>query len=141
MLLKTCSKCKRFIKLSQSYCKTCKSLDNKNYDRYKRDDDSTQFYSSKRWQVLRRLVLNKYNYIDVMEYYKNGRIARAECVHHIEELKDNKAKAHDLTNLIPLTNSNHSKVHSIYKQSEEQKKELQKELIKYIKKYNKDFNR
>ncbi|WP_461614362.1 HNH endonuclease [Clostridium sp. Marseille-QA1073] len=49
--------------------------------------DTKQFYRSKEWRKKRKDIIKRDNN-ECQECKKNGRLSNAECVHHIEHLKD-----------------------------------------------------
>lgn len=124
MLFKTCTKCKRVIKLN-SKCYGCLKSYNKNYDTFVRDDKSRNFYNSTNWLKLRKLVLNTFNHLDIYEYFINNKIVKADTVHHIVPIKDNLNLALDECNLIPLANGTHTIIHKLYDKSHQDKLKTQ----------------
>lgn len=78
------------------------------------------FYQTEDWKELRLEILRKHHY-ECQECLKKGRYTRADCVHHINELKNRPDLAmsefyldHDgqkLRNLVPLCNICHNIVH------------------------------
>lgn len=147
-LKRLCPKCNRVIEPTQKYCFDCqqkvndfKKKQSKQYDTKVRNSTAnkrfTAFYKSDPWQATRTFVINKYSF-DIYEYYKTGKIVPAETVHHIEELKDNWNRRLDITNMIPVTLSNHSKIHLLYKRDKQRYQTL---LFELLEKYKKEFDR
>lgn len=101
------------------------ALSNKVYDKNKRNKQSESFYNSSSWKKTREVVLRKYKYLDLYDYYINRRITQTNTVHHIVELSEDWGKRLDLTNLIPLSEANHNKIHGMYSKN---KTETQKML-------------
>lgn len=131
MLLKTCTKCKRILKLKEK-CKYCSKVYHTNYDNFNRDSNSVDFYHSKTWVALRESVLEEFNYIDLYEYVVNNKIIKADTVHHIVPFKDNYDLALDRKNLIPVSNGNHTIIHKLYNSNEKTKEKTQKLLFNII---------
>ncbi|MGL4571804.1 MAG: HNH endonuclease [Clostridium sp.] len=52
--------------------------------------------------------------VDVIDYYRLGKINQGERVHHIKELNEDYDKRFDVDNLIYLTEKNHRIVHREY---------------------------
>jgi hypothetical protein len=102
---KCCSKCAPHYALERAKY-------NKQYDTTKRKN--AEFYSSTEWIKLRGNVLIKSAGLDLYDYFVNGKVTKAKTVHHIVELKDDYSKGLDILNLIPLSSSNHSKIHRMY---------------------------
>lgn len=141
-LMKLC-RCGKKIEYSLRMCQQCEKKfeeqqkeqqrdSNLRYDKYKRDRRSTEFYHSREWIQLRDLILNRFNYIDVYEYIVNKRIVRATTVHHIVPLKEEWSRRLDISNLIPVSESTHNKLHGMYKY---QKQKTQDKLFNTIKTY------
>lgn len=85
---------------------------NKQYDEYKRNEQSTKFYKSTAWQRCRDLALKRDNYL-CQDCFEQRIIKQAEMVHHLVEVKDDITKALELDNLISLCNPCHNKRHSV----------------------------
>lgn len=131
-LLKLC-RCGKKIPNTLKMCPDCEAKkqerrreSDRQYDRNKRDKKSKDFYNSSSWDKTRTLVMVKYKGLDLYEYYINHAIVYAHTVHHIVELREDWSRRHDITNLIPLTNSNHKRIHLMY---ERDKESTQKMLI------------
>lgn len=79
-----------------------------------------EFYKSKEWLELRQDVLNDF-YYECQECLKQGVYTRADCVHHINEVKNRPDLAlsryytdedgEEQFNLMPLCNQCHNKIH------------------------------
>lgn len=84
------------------------------------DDNIAEFYQTKEWKELRAEVLDAYNN-ECQECLKRGRYTKADCVHHVNEVKHRPdlALSKTFTNeegktqkqLIPLCNTCHNIVH------------------------------
>jgi hypothetical protein len=89
---------------------------NKDYDRTRRDKDSTAFYKSIPWLTVRGEVLRKYHGLDIYKLMVEGVLEYADTVHHIWELKERPDLSLSLENLIPMSAGTHSYIHKLYKQ-------------------------
>ena len=79
-----------------------------------------KFYKSKEWMELRQEVLHDKHY-ECQHCLSKGKYTRADCVHHINEVKNRPDLAlskkytdiegNEHINLIPLCNQCHNKVH------------------------------
>ena len=86
-----------------------------------REGNVEQFYFTDEWKELRLEVLEEHNY-ECQECLSRGRYTRAQCVHHVNEVKDrpdlalNKYykdhKGVEHKQLIPLCNKCHNLVHN-----------------------------
>jgi hypothetical protein len=110
---------------------------NKNYDKFSRNKDSASFYSTGRWKKLTKTCANKFNGMDIYEYYINGEIVSGNLSHHIIEIIEDKSKAYDIDNLVWLSDGSHSLVHVAYNNGE--KEEMQTLLKELIERYMKEF--
>lgn len=115
---KLCARCKKVINDGCTYCKSCltkhKTNSNRFYDKYQRNKDSKFFYNSSSWKSKRVEIFSFYNNLDIYDLYVNNSISIADTIHHIYELSLYPALALDSTNLLPLTSSNHSRIHALY---------------------------
>jgi 5-methylcytosine-specific restriction endonuclease McrA len=85
-----------------------------------RDGRVGQFYLTEDWKELRQEVLWDYQY-ECQECLKKGRYTRADCVHHVNEVRHRPDLAMSRTyfdkegnvqpNLVPLCNTCHNVVH------------------------------
>lgn len=83
-------------------------------------DEIYKFYKSKEWIELRQEILFQYHY-ECQECLKRGRYTRADCVHHINEVKNRPDLAlskhytdesgNIKENLVPLCNRCHNEIH------------------------------
>lgn len=76
--------------------------------RYKTNND--QFYHSKEWQKLRKLALQRDDYL-CQECLKRGDITPATTVHHIKPLRIDKTDALKLENLETVCTACHNRLH------------------------------
>lgn len=141
MLLKLC-RCGKLIEQSEKYCEACSKIvtdRHKEYNKYRRNKKHNKFYYSSEWLKVRTQALQRFNYIDIYQYYINNKVVKAEMVHHIIELEDDWNKRLDIDNLIPLSNSTHNTViRSLYNKDNLTKKKTQELLYNLIKKYQKE---
>ena len=85
-----------------------------------RDGKEGLFYLTDDWKELRLEVLSEHHY-ECQECVKRGRYSRADCVHHVNEVKKQPdlamskfyidKKGNKQKQLVPLCNSCHNKVH------------------------------
>lgn len=140
-ILKQCSICNALVE----YGTKCKcEIDRerkryKEYAMYRQDKDEQSIYSSDRWSKVKELVHRGQYGIDIVEYYKTGKIIPIEVCHHIVEIKEDISKAYNVTNIIGLTQSNHMVVHSKYNKSNKDKKEIQELLFRLLEKWSDEF--
>lgn len=143
MALKKLCRCGRVINQSDKYCNECENKyqqekyeSNKYYDKYIRDKKSTAFYNSPGWIKTREYVLAKYKGLDLYAFFIENEIVYADTVHHIEELKENWNRRLDITNLFPLSSSNHNVIHAMYEKDKEGTQKLLFSLLeRWIEKY------
>ena len=151
-LLKQCSwhGCTKIVDDGVKYCAYhTNKYDKEQKERYKeysnrrRHDEEQKkyqdFYSSKAWKRVRQVVMSDYYGLDIIEYYRAGKIIQGERVHHIICLEDDWNSRLDLSNLIYLTEKNHRIVHSEYDKGEREKKKMQALLFGLLEKFNNEF--
>ena len=145
MLRKLCSKCKRIIPFGKSRCAKCekeyqlkrklylekrKDLRKEYYKDYNKNKrDAQGFYNSKSWDLTRKTINNRDRGLCRL-CYSEGKIIYSDCVHHIEEVRDNEALRCSEDNLISLCNRCHREVHYLYKSKSSIIKEKLKEIIR-----------
>lgn len=122
----------RFCKDHQHEAEIQKAKANRYYDQHIRDKKAEAFYKSKAWVRTREYVLDKYNHIDLYDYYINQRITKANTVHHIIELNEDWDRRLDIGNLFPLSSANHNVIDGYYRKD---KKAAQKLLFQLIEKW------
>ena len=141
-LKKLCSKCGKVIEYGNARCGICenkyqekcksymKSYNNKDYMReYNKNRRVNQeFYNSKQWSLTRNTINNRDRGLCRL-CYSEGKIVYSECVHHIEEVKDNESLRCDEANLISLCSRCHREVHLLYKSKASIIKEKLKDII------------
>jgi len=108
----------------------------KEYDQSIRDKRSQEFYGSSIWIKMRDYVIHHYNGLDLYDLFINNKITAANTVHHIIELKEDWNLRIDFPNLLPVSESNHSVIHQLYKKD---KKGTQAILYELIENYDKMF--
>lgn len=113
----TCLKlgCNELVKPPEKYCSKHKHIEiekkkerNRHYDKYSRNKLARSFYSSMEWKTVRRVVLVRDNYL-CQECLRQGKVTKANAVHHIEELLDVWDKRLDIDNLESICNKCHNK--------------------------------
>lgn len=115
----------------------------KEYDTRRNKDKSRvkhkSLYSTADWSAVRSYVVQLRYGIDVLEYYRTGRVVQGERVHHIACLEDDWSRRLDTDNLIYLTESNHRQVHIEYDKGIKEKKKMQNILFSVMDKFGKEF--
>ena len=141
MLKKLCSKCGKVIKYGKARCSKCeqqyqdkiKQYKENNKDYYKKYNkekrDNQSFYNSKSWNLTRKQINNRDRGLCRLCYSK-GIITYSECVHHIEEVKENIELRCDNNNLISLCSKCHKDIHIKYKYKADDTKDKLREIIK-----------
>lgn len=144
MILKFCPRCRKLHPVGEKCPNGCYSKyyqrenrkeENRLYDKTKRKNK--EIYHSKHWEVLRKECMGKFDNICVYTLFKYSKSIPATLVHHIVELNEDKSKAYDLDNLIPVSDLAHREIHSRYKS--EDIKQVQAELKEYLKRYTTQF--
>lgn len=130
MIYKRCPRCGRRIPEGTQ----CSCVDRRyaEYDRLRRDRKAAEFYHSPEWIRMSDLVRRECG-CDVYEYMTTGRIIKPDAVHHIIPLRDDWSRRLDRTNLIPLSDTNHSAIEQMYKKN---KKDAEKNLFDALKKFS-----
>lgn len=132
---KLCARCNRIIDSGNTYCNECSTRvikrRNKEYNTYIRDKELQSFYNSKQWKNTVSIIKQRDKGLCLMCLY-NNKISYYNVIHHIEELKSNKAKALDPNNLICLCHRCHNEVHSNYNKNLNSKQLMQNILNKLI---------
>lgn len=102
------------------------------------EDKMVKFYQSKEWTTLRTKVLQEHHY-ECMHCRQQGRIRRADTVHHVNHVKDRPDLAltqytvddqgNRTINLVPLCNQCHNKEHpeKLLRYRKKKKKEITEE--------------
>ena len=143
MALKKLCRCGKVIDINTKYCKDCekkvikdKKDYHKHYDINYRDKKSAAFYNSPEWEKTREYILTKYKGLDLYAFFINKEIVYADTVHHVIEIKEDWNRRLDITNLFPLSSSNHSKIHKMYLKDKEG---AQKLLFKLLKRWEDEY--
>ena len=113
-----------------------KVSNNRHYDKYLRNKQSTAFYHSGEWISLRQVVISRYKGLDIYAYYIDNKIVYAEMVHHIIELEEDWNRRLDITNLIPLSNQNHNTISAMYLKD---KRKAQGRLFELMNRWNREI--
>jgi hypothetical protein len=145
MLKKLCSYngCKVLVDYGIKYCDKHKARHNiykANRLKDKTEKKIQGFYNSIEWIRARELVKTKQYGIDIVEYYKTGKIVAAETYHHIVEVKEDYSMRLDIYNVLGLTNSNHQKIHGKYNKDDYTRLQIQKELKGLLWKFYNEFS-
>ena len=99
-----------------------------------------RFYRSPTWDRKKEEVKGRCLHIDILEFYRTGKIVEGYAVHHIKELKDEWDLRLDYDNLIYLTKSNHARVHREYDKGFKEKKKMQTILLEIKMMFETEFN-
>ena len=142
MLKKLCSKCGKIIQYGKTRCEACEAKHQANiknyndkakkeyYKKYNSEKRENQdFYNSKSWNLTRQQINNRDRGLCRL-CYSEGKIIYSDCIHHIEEVKENVDLRCDDNNLISLCNRCHREVHLLYKSKSSIIKEKLKDIIK-----------
>ena len=142
MLKKLCSKCGKVSPYGNYRCNKCeaeykariekysKEAKKKYYKKYNSEKRENQdFYNSKSWDLTRQQINNRDRGLCRL-CYSEGKIIYSDCIHHIEEVKENIELRCDDNNLISLCNRCHREVHLLYKSKSSIIKEKLKDIIK-----------
>jgi 5-methylcytosine-specific restriction endonuclease McrA len=115
----------------------------KEYSNRRRQDKEQNkrdiFYNSDEWKRVRDAIISHCCGIDIVEYYKTGKIVKGERVHHIIELESDWNSRLDINNLIYLSEQNHRRVHVEYDKGQREKKQMQDILFGLLSKWNEEF--
>lgn len=110
--------CNKLIDCTERYCNAHKKRDkaesDKDYDKNRRNKEAKAFYNSTAWKRKRQQILVRDKGIDVYVYMTEGRIVKAEHVHHIVELDEDSSLALVDSNLISLSAATHSAISKVY---------------------------
>lgn len=144
MLFKLCPYCGIKVPQYKEDCiNKCKEkrnkLRNKEYDLYNRDKESTKIYRDKQWGKLTQQCKSKFNGLDIYQLYKYNKIVKGELSHHIKEVKEDKNRVFDISNLIYVSNKSHAEIHTAYKKSKEDKLAMQAYLFKIVQRYKEEY--
>ena len=98
------------------------------YNRFRRDKKTADFYVSAAWRNARLQALQRYDGLDLYALYVQKKITPADMVHHIVEIEDDWNLRLDPENLFPLSNTNHGVISALYKKDAATKRRTQDEL-------------
>ena len=142
VLKKLCSKCRKIIQYGKARCEVCEAKHQarmKNYnDKAKKEyykkynsekRENQDFYNSKGWNLTRQQINNRDRGLCRL-CYSEGKIIYSDCIHHIEEVKENVELRCDDSNLISLCNRCHREVHLLYKSKSSIIKEKLKDIVR-----------
>lgn len=127
-IYKRCGRCNRRM-LEGTKC-GCTKNRYKEYDKKERNKESKAFYGSSAWVKKRKEILELDEGIDVYVYMTEGRIEKADTVHHIIPLQDDRSKGLDSENLMSLSNNTHSRIERLYKLDKDKIQEELKEMLR-----------
>lgn len=136
-LMKLCPRCRKLIPAGQTYCDDCAVVVDKErhraYNHGRRDVREQQFYKSKGWRSLVRLLAVKYHGLCAMSYVIDHRIIPYQTMHHIIPIKDDWSRRLDPMNVVPLSESWHQRIESAYRNGFKSKtqKELSEVLMQF----------
>ena len=142
MLKKLCSKCGKIIPYGNYRCNECEAKYKARIEKYSKETkkeyykeynsskrQNQDFYNSKSWNLTRQQINNRDRGLCRL-CYSEGKIIYSDCIHHIEEVKENVDLRCDDNNLISLCNRCHREVHLLYKSKSSIIKEKLKDIIK-----------
>ena len=122
-IAKICPYCGKVLKPGERCeCVTARLNERfKRYDKYHRNKKSKDFYDSPAWDQMRKVILERYHYLDLYDLKVNHVMTPADTLHHIIPLTENWDLRLVEDNLIPLSRSNHAMVHDIYETEDKEK--------------------
>lgn len=127
--------CNRLIDCTERYCDVHKKRDkaesDKQYDKSQRNKEAKAFYNSTAWKRKRQQILIRDKGIDVYMYMTEGRVVKAEHVHHIVELEEDSSLALVDDNLISLSAATHSTISRVYKDARK-RQQMQTKLRAFL---------
>lgn len=97
--------CRNFCEQGQCYCNEHRKENHRNYNKYERNEESSDFYSSTEWRATSKAFREEHPLCE--ECLKSGRIRPAQLVDHIVPIRQGGAKL-DPSNLQSLCNACHS---------------------------------
>lgn len=102
------------------------------YNRNRRNKQAAAFYICGDWRKVRDYALKLYDGLDIYAYYVQHTIATADMVHHIVEIEEDWTRRLDITNLLPLSNTNHGIISALYAKDDATKRATQQQLRQLI---------
>ncbi len=134
MLLHYC-RCGRLIPQGETLCEQCKAKHlsrHTAYNRQVRSAASAAFYVSRAWRIMRARMMDVFDGWDIVAYFEDHKLVKADMVHHIVELEEDWEKRLDPMNLIPLNQAaSHTRITAIYKSGPDAMKAYQNRLREY----------
>ena len=118
--LRPCRKvgCPELVRPPEVYCPAHKHLAQQQrrerqryYDQHVRDNRAEEFYKSRQWVAVRQQALVRDNYL-CQECLKQGRITKANTVHHKASIKEDWSKRLQPDNLVSLCADCHNRLHA-----------------------------
>lgn len=77
---------------------------------------------------------DRFNGIDIYNYFKTREIISGTLANHIVEVTEDKDLMFDINNLIWISDTSHREIHNRYcKEKEKTQQELQQMIAKYVK--------
>lgn len=133
MLLHLC-RCGKPIPQGTAMCEVCQARHGSRhmiYNRQERSKKSAAFYCSRAWRVVRQMMIDLYDGVDIVAFYEDEEVVDADRVHHVVELEEAWELRLDPMNLIPMSNATHTRITAEYKASRERMEACQRRLISY----------
>ena len=137
MLLHFC-RCGRPIPQGVAMCDSCRAKAKSRhmiYNQQARSKRAAAFYVSRAWRIMRARILDLFDGWDIVAFYEDGELIKAEEVHHIEELEEDWDRRLDPMNLVPLAHATHTRVTAEYKRGPEAAEACKARLRGYVKKW------
>lgn len=130
MLYKVCGCGRARIPVGEARCPACAGNRKeyyKHYDKHTRTDGDV--YTDRRWPVLTQQCKMMCDGLDLYQYHAQGKLMQGYVVHHIIEVKEDRARAFDPRNLIYVSDATHKWIHKQYNKGLKHKRRLQRELF------------
>ncbi|EDT74819.1 hypothetical protein [Clostridium butyricum] len=142
--------CTKILKQGDKYCnyhmKRYRKQEHERYREYdlrrKKEENKVaakHFYDSKEFQRVKGPVIADCFGMDILEFYRTGRIVVADRVHHIITLEEDWNSRFDVNNLICLTEKNHRIVHVEYDKGKKERETMQKILFNLLNKFSEEY--
>lgn len=131
-------RCGAMIPQNMRLCSACEQGQNSQYSRHmqynrtRRNKQAADFYVCADWRNIRAVCMRLYDGLDIYAYYVQHRVVTADMVHHVTELDEDWSRRLDISNLLPLSNSNHGIISALYDKDEETKRATQQMLYGLI---------
>lgn len=129
MLTKPCYRCKKRIPIG-SECNCSSKLKYKPTASDNYSSELKAFYGTEDWKKARTLCIARCYGLDLYSLFVLGRIEYGFTVHHIVPLTDDYSLRLSPDNLIYLTDSNHRRIHELYRTEYKETTELLKTILK-----------